>query len=303
MPCKRRQFVKTLAATAAGALLPLGYGIASDATPWFRISLAQWSLHRTFRSGAASPKDFARMAKSLFSIEGVEYVNQFYADDYSDALTRALRSQAESEGVKSLLMMVDGEGQLGADTEAGRKKTVANHHRWAQMARALGCHSIRVNAQSSGSYEEQMKKSADGLHRLAEYCEDLGLNVLVENHGGLSSNGQWLAGVMQLADHPRVGTLPDFGNFTIDRVTRETYDRYRGVQELMPWARAVSAKTCDFDDHGKALQTDFHRMMKIVQDAGYRGWVGIEYEGDRLSEQAGIQRTLALLRDIQQGGT
>ena len=195
--------------------------------------------------------------------------------------------------------MVDREGDLGAGNKKERKLTVEKHHRWAHMAKALGCHSIRVNARSVGSYDEQMKSAADGLHQLGDYCDKLGLNVLVENHGGLSSNGQWLAGVMKLADHPRVGTLPDFGNFVINRETGESYDRYKGVAELMPWAKAVSAKSFEFDEKRDAVQTDFYRMMKIVKDAGYKGWVGIEYEGDKEGEIEGIFKTKTLLERIQ----
>lgn len=297
----RRHFLGTLSATCAGLLLSDASTLAAEPDPWFKISLAQWSLHRAFQNGVANPVNFPRLAKQLFGIEGVEYVNQFYVDRYSAALTRNLRSQADGEGVQSLLIMVDGEGDIGANTDAARKQTVTRHLRWAEMAKELGCHSIRVNAQSQGSYDEQMKKTADGLRQLAEYCGELELDVLVENHGDLSSNGQWLAGVMQLADHPRVGTLPDFGNFVIDRDSGEIYNRYRGVQELMPWARAVSAKSYDFDDRGEAVETDFRRMMEIVRKAGYRGWVGIEYEGNRLSEIEGIGKTLALLHWIQRG--
>ncbi|AOS96084.1 Xylose isomerase-like TIM barrel [Microbulbifer aggregans] len=298
----RRQFLSMLTAASAGALLPVAQSFAVEQEPWFRISLAQWSLHRAFQNRTANPQDFPRLARRLFDIDGVEYVNQFYSDNYSAALTRKLQQQADGEGVQSLLIMVDGEGDIGAETDAARKQTVARHQRWAEMAKELDCHSIRVNAHSHGSYDEQMKKAADGLHLLGEYCEGLGLNVLVENHGGLSSNGEWLSGVMRLADHPRVGTLPDFGNFHIDRENGLTYDRYRGVRELMPWAKAISAKSYDFDENGEAVQTDFQRMLDIVRTAGYRGWVGIEYEGNRLSEIEGIEKTLALLQRMQRGG-
>lgn len=267
--------------------------------PFFQISLAQWSLHRAFKNGVAKPENFAYIAKQVFDIRGIEYVNQFYYDTYSDTLIKNLKNQADSEGVESLLIMVDREGDLGAGNKKERKLTVEKHHRWAHMAKALGCHSIRVNARSVGSYDEQMKSAADGLHQLGDYCDKLDLNVLVENHGGLSSNGQWLAGVMKLADHPRVGTLPDFGNFVINRETGESYDRYKGVAELMPWAKAVSAKSFEFDEKGNAVQTDFYRMMKIVKDAGYKGWVGIEYEGDKEGEIEGIFKTKALLERIQ----
>ena len=144
-----------------------------------------------------------------------------------------------------------------------------------------------------------MMLAADGLNQLAEYCGKLGLNVLVENHGGMSSNGEWLAGVMKTADNPRVGTLPDFGNFVIDRETGESYDRYKGTRELMPWARAVSAKSHEFDDSGEETTIDYSRILGIVADAGYRDWIGVEYEGDAHSEEEGIWLTIRLLERIR----
>jgi sugar phosphate isomerase/epimerase len=155
---------------------------------------------------------------------------------------------------------------------------------------------IRVNAQSKGSYDEQMKLAADGLQRLAEFGGQHRIDVIVENHGGLSSNGQWLTGVMKLVNHPRCGTLPDFGNFRVSQ--DEEYDRYKGVAELMPYAKAVSAKSHDFDARGEEIHTDYHKMMKIVLDAGYRGFVGIEYEGDKMSEPDGIRATKKLLERV-----
>lgn len=269
----------------------------------FEISLAQWSLHRAFGPGGTSdPLDFARIAKRDFGIQAVEYVNQFYFDNLTDVVVADLHRRAEGEGVRSLLIMCDREGRIGDPDEAARAKTVTNHHRWADAAKALGCHAIRVNAQSSGSYDEQMKLAADGLRQLADYCDPLGLSVLVENHGGISSNGQWLAAVIRLAAHPRVGTLPDFGNFTINRETGERYDLYQGVTDLMPFARAVSAKCYDFDEaSGEETTIDFHRMMNIVTSAGYSSYVGIEYEGNRLSEPDGIRAAKRLLEKIRTG--
>ncbi|WP_341938984.1 sugar phosphate isomerase/epimerase family protein [Marinimicrobium sp. C2-29] len=264
----------------------------------FDISLAQWSLHRRFLGGDADPMDFSAIARQEFDIGGVEYVNQFYKESLSDALVRDLRRRAESEGVRSLLIMVDGEGALGAPSEAGRRQTVENHKKWVDAASALGCHSVRVNAQSEGSYEEQRRRAADGLVKLAEYCDPLDLNVLVENHGGLSSNGRWLSQVMEAANHPRVGTLPDFGNFVIDWDTGDAYDKYQGVREMMPYAKAVSAKSYAFDGAGRETSIDFERMMDIVMAAGYGGWVGVEYEGDKHSEAEGIALTRDLLLSI-----
>lgn len=298
----RRQFLKQ-AATASAALaavstLPGCMNLTGDKNT-YDVSLAQWSLHRRFFSGEADPMNFAQISRQEFNIGGIEYVNQFYKDKLSDALVQELRSRAENENVQSLLIMVDGEGALGAPSEAGRIETVDNHKKWADAAHELGCHSIRVNAQSEGSWEEQRKRAADGLVKLAEYCEPLGLNVLVENHGGLSSNARWLSQVMETANHPRVGTLPDFGNFVIDRESGESYDRYQGVRELMPYAKAVSAKSYAFNEQGEETTINYERMIDIVMAVGYSGWIGVEYEGDKHSEAEGIRLTRDLLLRIK----
>lgn len=272
---------------------------ADDAKkPWFDISLAQWSLHRTFFGKKADPLDFARIAKNEYGILAVEYVNQFYRDKKNDDKALAeLKKRAEGEGVRSLLIMCDGEGALGDADENRRKQAVQNHVRWAEWAKELGCHSIRVNAQSSGSYEEQLERAADGLRQLTERTAAMGINTIVENHGGLSSNGEWLAAVMKKVNHPCCGTLPDFGNFNIGG--GKTYDRYKGVKELMPFAKGVSAKSHDFDEAGNEVHTDYRKMLKIVYDAGYRGFIGVEYEGSKLSEPEGIRATKKLLERVR----
>ena len=267
-----------------------GAGLAAGT---LRMSLAEWSLHRTLRSGKISNLDFPKKTRS-FGIGAVEYVNSFFKDKArNEEYLTDLRDRCDGEGVRSLLIMVDGEGALGAKDAGNRAKAVQNHHRWVEAAKFLGCHSIRVNAAGGGQWDEAMKNAADGLRSLAEYGDEYGINIIVENHGGLSSNGAWLAGVMKMAEHPRVGTLPDFGNFRISR--DESYDRYQGVAELMPYAKAVSAKSHDFDEDGNEKHTDYKRMMDIVRASGYTGYVGIEYEGGGLSEDDGILATKNLL--------
>jgi sugar phosphate isomerase/epimerase len=271
----------------------------ADSAPLYQISLAQWSLHRTLFDGDLDNLDFAPMAREEFGVGAVEYVNQFFMDRATDtAYLQTMKRRADEAGVNSLLIMCDGEGALGAADADERMQAVENHHKWVEAAHRLGCSSIRVNAQSSGSYEEQMERAADGLCRLTEYAAQKDINVVVENHGGLSSNGEWLAGIMEAVDHSRCGTLPDFGNFTIRK--GETYDRYKGVRELMPYAKGVSAKTYDFDDEGNETTIDYERIMKIVLDAGYRGHVGVEYEGDGLSERDGIRKTKQLLTRVRE---
>ena len=244
--------------------------------------------------------DFAKITKEEFDLDAIEYVNQFFKDKANDeAYLGQLKTRAADHGVKSLLIMVDGEGSLGHGDTAERNKAVQNHHKWANAAQFLGCHSIRVNAATTGngSFEEKQKLAADGLRSLSEYGATLGLNVIVENHGGLSSNGAWLAGVMKIVDLPNCGTLPDFGNFHI--ADGKWYDRYLGVAELMPFAKAVSAKSHEFDEKGDEVRTDYRRMMNIVLAAGYRGYVGIEYEGSKLGEAEGILATKKLLETVR----
>jgi sugar phosphate isomerase/epimerase len=284
----------------------------------FKISLAQWSLHRKIYNngnsqpnlreqllnnpksvylGDLDPLDFPVVARREFGLDAVEYVNVFYFSRARDTnYLTDLKRRADGEGVKSLLIMCDLEGNLGDPDAAKRKESVENHFRWIDAAKFLGCHSIRVNARSSGSFEEQQKLAAEGLRSLCEFAEKSDINVIVENHGGLSSNGKWLSEVIQMIDHPLAGTLPDFGNFNLGN--NEWYDRYKGVEELMPFARGVSAKSYDFDDNGNCIETDYRKMLTMVADSGYDGYIGIEYEGGKLSEEDGIKATKKLLETI-----
>ena len=290
----RREFV---ASSMALGLSGISLG-AVQTSKLFDISLAQWSLHKAFFAKQKDAGDFAKIAKEEYGIHAIEYVNQFYKDKKNDeAFVKTLRKKADDAGVKSVLIMCDGEGQLGNADEKKRKEAVENHYKWVEWAKALGCHSIRVNAASSGSYEEQMDRAADGLRKLTEWASKLNIGVIVENHGGLSSNGAWLAGTIKKVGLKGCGTLPDFGNFRVSK--DEEYDRYKGVQELMPFAKGVSAKSHDFDDKGNETKTDYRKMMKIVMAANYHGFVGIEYEGSKLSEADGIKATKKLLESVR----
>ena len=278
----------------------------------FEISLAQWSLHRSLYSGELEHLDFAKISKENFGIDAIEYVNSFFFEKAEDkSYLREMKNRADDYGVKSLLIMCDNEGSLGDPDNQKRQKAVENHYKWHEAAKYLGCHSIRVNAYlteslhglevgdytKTGSYENQVSLAADGLRKLTEFGANIGINTIVENHGGLSSDGAWLASVMKAVDHPMCGTLPDFGNFRIEG--DRWYDRYKGVKELMPFAKAVSAKSHDFDSNGNETQTDFYRMMDIVIDAGYSGYVGIEYEGSGMDEMSGIKVTKDLLERVK----
>ncbi len=292
-----------LAASATTLLAPAALARQPKHAMPYTISLAQWSLHKLLFADEISNLDFAREARAM-GFDAIEYVNAFFKDKARDqAYLAQMNTRASDEGVTQLLIMIDGEGALGDTDDAKRAEAIDNHRPWIDAAKTLGCHSIRVNAQSSGSYEEQQKLAADGLRRLTEIGDEHGINVIVENHGGFSSNGQWLAGVMKLVDHPRCGTLPDFGNFCIDWSRSSEpdawYDRYKGVGELMPFAKAVSAKSHEFDDQGNETKTDYDRMLRIVVDAGYHGHVGVEYEGSKHSPREGSSLTKALLERVR----
>lgn len=306
---QRRRFLQISAALGASAALAAApsLGLAQEPATKakdgkaqdgkkkmpFRISLAQWSLHKTIFGGKLDNLDFAKTAKEEFKIGAVEYVNQFFKDKAKDQkYLEELKKRHDDLAVKAVLIMIDGEGALGDADEAKRKTAVENHYKWVEAAKFLGCHSIRVNAQSTSNYEEAKKLAADGLRRLSEFAAEHKIGVIVENHGGLSSNGKWLAETIASVGLKNCGTLPDFGNF-------HEYDRYQGVTETMPYAKAVSAKTHDFDEQGNETKTDYYKMMKIVTDAGYKGWVGIEYEGSRLDEYAGIRATKSLLMKVR----
>jgi sugar phosphate isomerase/epimerase len=300
----RRSFLRSAAATGAAIGLasttsPLSLAAEEAAAkPLFKISLAEWSFHRALRAGEMDNLDFPLVAKRDYGIEGVEYVNVFFKDKAKDtAYLTDLKKRCDDNGVTSVLIMCDAEGDLGDSDEAKRTEAVENHYKWVEAAKFLGCHSIRVNARSQGSYEEQMDRAADGLHRLSEYGAEHDINVIVENHGGLSSNGEWLAGVMKLVDLPNCGTLPDFGNFQMS--PGEWYDKYKGVEQLMPYAKGVSAKSHVFDADGNESEIDYRKMIKIVLDAGYHSWIGIEWEGNSPSEPEGVRLTKALLEKVR----
>ncbi|MCB9899288.1 MAG: sugar phosphate isomerase/epimerase [Planctomycetes bacterium] len=305
-PSRRQVLAQGMKAGAAALAAPSLLGAVArearlatdDGDPLFTVSLAEWSLHRALFANEMSNLDFPAWAKREAGIDAVEYVNTFFKDKATDfRYLRELELRCADEGVRSVLIMIDGEGELADVDDAARARAVENHLRWIAAASFLGCHAIRVNAGGGGTWDERRDRAADSLHHLATYAAPYGLSVIVENHGGLSSNGKWLAEVMRKADHPGVGTLPDFGNFSLG--DGQEYDRYLGVTELMPFAKAVSAKSHDFDARGEETHTDYHRMLRIVVDAGYTGRLGVEYEGDGLSEKDGVLATKALVLRVR----
>jgi len=285
--------------------------IVENAKPFFKLSLAQWSFHKQIRNGEMSPLNFAQKASQL-GFEGIEYVSGLYKNELNKGddpqvamqnLLEILKAKSERYNIRNVLIMVDVEGNLASADESEQNEAVERHKKWVDAAEFLGCHSIRVNLFGTNDPEVWTSRATIGLTKLAEYAATKQINIIVENHGSFSSNGALLAGVMQAVNMPNCGTLPDFGNFCIQREDSkciEEYDKYLGVEEMMPFAFAVSAKSYDFDEQGNETTIDYKKMLQIVRDAGYTGFIGVEYEGSRLSEEEGTIATKELLLKVAQ---
>ncbi len=306
---------KTKESTSSPSETELESSRESESSPesesWFKLSLAQWSLHKMIQSGGLDPVDFAQKANEL-GFSGIEYVSALYTDylkkgdDPEKAmadLLEMLKDRSAHFQVDNVLIMVDGEGHLAELDDAKRNQSVENHKKWVDAAAFLGCHSIRVNAHGEGSEEEVAAAAVKGLSALADYAAEKGINVIVENHGGYTSSGKWLSDVMKTINKPNCGTLPDFGNFCINvsygsinaEECEDVYDIYQGVAELLPYAKGVSAKSYDFDEEGNQPLIDYYKMMKVVKEGGYKGYIGVEYEGDEMGEIEGIKATRQLI--------
>lgn len=278
---------------------------------FFKLSLAEWSLNQPINSGKLDPMDFAEKASEM-GFQGIEYVTGFYSERIKNAkdpeaemktVLDSLKAKSEEFNVRNLLIMVDGEGDLSVNDSVARNKAVENHKKWVDAARYLGCHSIRVNLFGSDLPEEWKNNSIDGLKKLSEYASTKDINVLVENHGYLSSNADLLVEVIQAVNMENCGTLPDFGNFCLKRKGGERWEaecveefpRYEGVRKMMPYAKAVSAKSYTFDDKGNEELIDYKKMLQIIKNAGYNGFIGVEFEGAEISPEEGIMATKNLL--------
>lgn len=308
----RRSFMRRLL-LGAGALTvgasARAFG-AAEPEARIQISLAEWSLHRAIYGGKLDHLDFPATAKKEFGISAVEYVNGFFGGKAMDfraaaknaAYLKQLLTRSKDAGVVNHLLMVDDEGSLAEADQNARVAAIENHLKWIEAAKVLGCRTVRVNLHGEGSADEKKTASVDSLGRLGEFAGPMKINIVVENHGGVTSNGAWLADVVRQVARDNVGTLPDFGNFCISHPWGTTqdgcedlYDRYKGVAELLPFAKGVSAKTYDFDANGEQPLMDYKRLIGLVKAAGFKGYIGIEFEGNKQPEDEGIRKTKALL--------
>lgn len=305
----RRVFLKqALLSTGSVLVEPALFAATKDSD--LKISLAEWSFHRALTTGKLDNLDFAAKAKNDFGIDAVEYVNGFFGGkkmNFKEAgknknYLNELLGRSKDAGVFNHLIMVDEEGPLALPDDNLRLQAVDNHKKWIEAAKFLGCWSVRVNLHGEGESEAKKTASIDSLSKLGEFAQTMNINVVVENHGSDSSKGFWLADVMKQVNKINVGTLPDFGNFcishpwgTTEDPCKEEYDRYKGVAEMLPFAKGVSAKTYDFDEHGGQSLMDYKRLISLVKQSGFKGYIGIEFEGKNGEEEEGVRKTKALL--------
>ncbi len=306
----RRTFLRSTLIGAGAMMLAPSMEFKSLKSPRFELSLAEWSLHRALQAGKIDHLDFPSIAKKQYGISVVEYVNGFFGGKKMDFKTAAkdktylneLLKRSKDAGVTNHLLMVDDEGSLAVPVDDERLKAVEDHKKWIEAAKFLGCVTVRVNLHGDGSPDAKKIASIDSLSSLGDFANTMNINIVVENHGHESSNGAWVADIMRQVNRPNVGTLPDFGNFCLSDdwgntqgECKDYYDRYQGVKELLPFAKGVSAKTYDFDSNGEQPKMDYKRLLGIVKDSGFKGYIGIEFEGDNQSEDEGIRKTKALL--------
>jgi sugar phosphate isomerase/epimerase len=307
----RRNFIKNSLLGASALVLAPSFDIKSLTDSGIKLSLAEWSLHRAIEAGKIDHLDFPAIAKKDYNISAVEYVNGLFGGKKMDSKTAAvnkpylneLLKRSQDAGVFNHLLMVDDEGLLAQpDDDKARLTAVDGHKKWIEAAKILGCLTVRVNLFGNGSPDAKKVAAIDSLGRLGDFAKTMQINVVVENHGHESSNGAWMTDIIKKVNRPNVGTLPDFGNFCLSQDWGSTqegcetaYDRYLGVKEMLPFAKGVSAKTYDFDSNGEQPKIDYKKMIDIVKASGFKGYIGIEFEGNNQPEEEGIRKTKMLL--------
>ena len=306
----RRSFIKKSFLGAGLLMIAPSIDLKSQNNSGIKISLAEWSLHRTIRDGKIDHLDFPAIAKKDFNISAVEYVNGLFGGtkmDFKEAAKNSaylneLLKRSKDAGVFNHLLMVDDEGPLALPDDKVRLLAVDDHKKWIEAAKLLGCLTVRVNLHGDGTPEAKKAASIDSLSRLGDFAKSMNINIVAENHGHESSNGAWVADVMKQVNRSNVGTLPDFGNFCLSQdwgstqdECKDYYDRYQGVKEMLPFAKGVSAKTYDFDSNGEQPKMDYKRLIEIVKASGFKGYIGVEFEGNTQPEEEGIRKTKLLI--------
>ncbi len=269
------------------------------------IGLSTWSLHRHMGpikrqvvtdTGEkhewteeypedVSLLDFAGFARKEYGLTHLELIQMSFPSTEASYLKK-LRSAVEAAEAVIENVPID-VGDICELAPERRAEHVRNIKSWMDVAAAIGSRAVRVNTGPSREGSDALALAVESCKRLAEHADKLGLNVLIENHGGISSDPQLLKQLIESVSTERMGACPDFGGF-------DEAIRYDGLQKIMPLAKLVHAKSYAFDEHGEETAIDYARCMQIVKNSGFSGVLSIEYEGDGNASE-GIKKTKELI--------
>ncbi len=297
MMMKRRQILKKLAMGAGCAATAPFYSCAKNGTsgesPWLKLAVQQYSFNRQLKSGELAMIDYPGTVVEGTGIKALEYFNGHMEEKAGDTgFFEAVRERCDDLGAANTMMLCRGKDALDSSDPSVRSAAIEGYRPWLEATKILGGQYIRVDVRSDGDPDEQKKHAADGLTALCEVAgNEFDMGIVVENHGGHSGNGKWVADLMKTVGLENCGTLPDFQNF-------KEYDPYLGIEEMMPWAKIVCAKSKEFDEAGNEVNVDYRRMLKIVKDSGFTGYIGIEFEGHGVDPIAGINLTKNLIETV-----
>ena len=264
-----------------------------DESAWLKLAVQQYSFNRQLRSGELAMIDYPRTVVKGTGIKALEYYNGHMEEKARDTgFFEEVRKRCDDLGAVNTMMLCKSKDALDSPDPEIRASAIEGYRPWLDATKILGGQYIRVDVRSDGDPDEQKKHAADGLTALCEVAgSEYELGIVVENHGGHSGNGKWVAELMETVALDNCGTLPDFQNF-------KEYDPYMGIEEMMPYAKIVCAKAKAFDEAGNEINVDYRRMLKIVKDSGYTGYIGIEFEGHGVDPIAGINLTKELIETV-----
>ena len=247
------------------------------------ISLAQWALIEEIRSDKWKTLDFPKIAREDFGLNGIEFVNTLFEVPTVEYLNTLKRNAADFN-VQMVLIMVDEEGDGCADTKQGRKQFEINHRKWVDVAHYLGCHAIRTNCRGLENADKQqaLEWAAESYNMLLDYASPSGISIVIENHGGVSNDPDWMIALMKKVNNLKFGTFPDWRSPSAD------FDNYTYLQKTLPYAKGMSYRN-------QPTEELTAKMIKLSQDGGYRGWYGIESSG-----REEVKRGVALLKKYLQ---
>ena len=297
----RRKFLKnTFSVFSTTLLAPNLFAKKIDKSK-MDIGLQMYSFAPLIMQGKFDLLGFPDLVKNTYGINGAEYWSiPFMGRENDRDFLNDLKRRSDDNGVDNLIILVDdidiktmqSGPSLASSNKNDRDTAIDYHKKWVDVAKNIGCHSIRINLRSEEENDQKiLENSSESISKLIEFSKQDIISIVIENHGGITGDADWLVSLMKNVDSKHLGTLPDFGtyNFCIKRGNlnfqslsencEDQYDKYLGVKKLMPYAKGVSAKSHEFDKDGEELSTNYSRMIKIISESNYKGYITIEYEG------------------------